>query len=285
MILGISLLYMETGSFNYTFIHLCANMDSESLVFQLGRVLILLTIILKLAGAPLHSWAPDLYDSQPASITQYLLVVPKLGNFLLLSNIFALLTIHSHSFDPVLIIGCISIVVGSLSLLSQVKIKRFFAFSSICHVGFLLLALYFGGYTAYLQYVVIYALTTINIFIIILLFPQRNNLNLISMNLGGLPLFIAFSINLFSLAGLPPLAGFYAKLGLLGTILNQPYIGVGLILLFILGSTISGYNYFRIISKQLQVDLLGTNYTLLVPSSLYDILAILTTILIIYPVL
>jgi NADH:ubiquinone oxidoreductase subunit 2 (subunit N) len=184
-------------------------------------------------------------------------------------------------------VACLSIFVGSFSLLSQVKIQRFFAFSSICHVGFLLLALIFGGYSAYIQYIMIYALTTINLFIIILLSPKITGIHIFNINRTGLPIFLALSLNLFSLAGLPPLAGFFTKLGLFGTILNEPYVGYGLILLFILGSIVSAFNYFRIISKQLELDLIGPTGQIIVPriTSLYDILAVLTTVLIIYPLI
>lgn len=156
--------------------------------------------------------------------------------------------------------GVLSIIVGSMSLLSQIRIIRLLAFSSICHVGFLLLALYYGGYTAYLQYIVLYAIATINIFIVLIIFNTNDYRSLTAVGLqtptshqayNGLALFFAFSLSIYSLAGIPPLAGFFAKLGLLGTILNQPYIGVALVSIFILGSVISGLNYIRLVNYQI----------------------------------
>ena len=347
-ILGITIIYMETGSFNYTNINYQVNMEQDNYLLQVGTVFIYFTILLKLGGAPLHFWAPDLYSSQPSNITQWQLVVPKLGNLLLLLNLY-------NQFNPsalyseqgatsfgnnfIIIVGILSMLVGCVSLQSQVKIKRFFAFSSICHVGFLQLSLTFNGFNSYIHYLIIYALTTINIFIIISLY-NSNNLSFIQFTLPSylskspltlfskytrstaLSLFIVFSLNMFSLAGIPPLAGFFAKQGVQGAILSDYVIGVynivpGMLiqLLFIQASVISGYNYIRLIGLQLNVAgpenlefvrpisqeqkkasqereasiqsmNLNSQYTIGGGSSiLFDILSVLTIVIILYIVL
>jgi NADH-quinone oxidoreductase subunit N len=82
MLIGIALIYEGTGTFNYSNIQHFVNLHNQLVDtdLELGRILILLVVILKLGGAPMHAWAPDLYDSQPTHITQYLLIVPKIGN-------------------------------------------------------------------------------------------------------------------------------------------------------------------------------------------------------------
>lgn len=285
---GITLIYMETGSFNYSHINYQINMDPyiglDNNLQQQGTLAIYFTVLQKQGGAPLHFWAPDLYSSQPSNITQWLQIVPKQGNLLLLLNFFNLFNNpyilnsvnsidYSYSQGNVFIIqvGVFSMIVGSVSLLSQIKIKRFFAYSSICHVGFQLLCLGFNGYNAYIHYLIIYAQSTLSIFIIISLY-NHNSLSFLQisyMNLKSSPLrtkllgsalFMIFSINLFSLAGMPPQAGFFAKQGVQGTILSDVSSnthnfvpGIFIILLFILASIISGYNYQRVIGLQLNI--------------------------------
>ena len=299
---GITIIYMETGSFNLTNINYQVNMEFDNPILQQGTLFIYFTILLKLGGAPLHFWAPDLYSSQPSNITQWLLVVPKLGNLFLLLNLYSLFNfpylnsnivgVHEANIGTtfIVVIGIFSMQVGSISLLSQVKIKRFFAYSSICHVGFLLQCLSFNGFNSYIHYLIIYAQTTINIFIIIGLY-NNNSLSFIQFtapylssksllnknnvfNKTTLSLFIVFSLNLFSLAGMPPLAGFYAKLGVQGSILSDAasnthniIAGILVILLFILASVISGYNYLRIIGLQLNVS--GTESIFFLVNSLF----------------
>lgn len=290
---GITILYMETGSFNLTSINYLVNMESTSSSFTIreqGVFFIFCTILQKLGGAPLHFWAPDLYSSQPSNITQWLLIVPKLGNLQLLLTQLHTLTLPSVvvALSPILstqntttiplnlqvIVGILSMQVGSLSQQSQVKIKRFFAYSSICHVGFLLQCLSYNGYNTYIHYLIIYGQTTLNIFILINLYNNNNLSNLyqfhgLSLNsrsqsretiASTMTLFIVFSLNLFSLAGMPPLAGFFAKLGIQGTILSDTAMGTYLItpgilvlLLFIQASIISAYNYLRLIVLQLNI--------------------------------
>lgn len=332
---GITIIYMETGSFNYTNINYQVNMEYDNNILQQGTLFIYFTILLKLGGAPLHFWAPDLYSSQPSNITQWLLVVPKLGNLLLLLNLYCLFNYpYSSSVNHIqdislgntfiLVIGVISMQLGSISLLSQVKIKRFFAYSSICHVGFLLQCQSFNGFNSYIHYLIIYAQTTINVFIIINLY-NSNNLSFIQFTShsssifikASLALFIVFSLNLFSLAGMPPLAGFFAKLGIQGSILSDTslgnhsaIIGVLIVLLFIQASVISGYNYLRLIGQQLNIsgsddlsmltshfsankvkntniDNMGSNnlYTLGGANITFDILSVLTIVIILYIIL
>ncbi len=278
---GITLIYMETGSFNYTCINYQVNMEPNNFMLQQGTLFLYFTIMQKLGGAPLHFWAPDLYTSQPSNITQWLLIVPKLGNLLLLLNLYNLFNnpISNPSIDYgftqlgsefIMITGVLSMLVGSISLLSQVKVKRFFAYSSICHVGFLLQCLAFNGFSAYMHYLIIYGQTTLNIFILISLFNSNNLSFFLFTSTGqgsnnfktGISFFILFSLNLFSLAGMPPLAGFFAKLGVQGSILsdistgtNYFIPGILIILLFIQASVISAYNYLRLIALQLNISL------------------------------
>jgi NADH-quinone oxidoreductase subunit N len=130
MLLGVALFYGFTGSTGYDHILLALNMNF------MPQFLITLTLLFKLGAAPLHTWAPDLYDSIPTEITVYMVVIPKLAVLGFLMVIYDQLESL-----PFTLIGAISLVVGSVGLVGQWRIKRFLAYSAISNLGFLLLTL------------------------------------------------------------------------------------------------------------------------------------------------
>lgn len=119
---------------------LAAQEDNKLLIFAI--ILILFTFLFKLSAAPFYHWAPDLYDGLNTNISIWMMILPKLTVFSLLYILMEFIYIPGSTDIFLLISGTLSLIIGSLALTQQWNIKRFFAFSSISHIGFILLALY-----------------------------------------------------------------------------------------------------------------------------------------------
>lgn len=200
--LGISFIYFHTGSTNFDSILLSFPYLNSNLSFFFGYLLILFTLFFKLGSAPFHMWAPDLYNNLDTRITQYFILIPKLTIFLFLFLIFSqhllLFSFDFHFFF--LFFALSSLIFGSLSLFSQIYLKRFLAFSSLSHLGFLFFGLYSLDFYSFFFYLFVYILTNLNLFFFL------SFLNNSFSDLFGLfrfnPFFaLAFSLNFFSLAG------------------------------------------------------------------------------------
>ena len=137
-ILGISIIYYFTGSTHYDAIMLNFSQDSNSFM-DVACILILFTFLFKLSAAPFYHWAPDLYDGLNTNISIWMMIIPKITILSLLYLLKDILIIKSTSIF-LFISGIFSLIIGSLALTQQWNIKRFFAYSSISHIGFILLA-------------------------------------------------------------------------------------------------------------------------------------------------
>jgi len=215
---------------------------------------IVVALLFKLAAAPFHMWAPDVYEGSPTIVTAYFAIVPKIATLgilyqLLLNPFFNILS----QLEPLLIIcALLSVVVGSLGAINQTKIKRLLAYSAIGHMGFMLIGLSTGaldGLFATFIYIVIYMITSFNTFAFVLSFTSSNSTSFISQ-LGGLSrlnpvLALTFTLGLFSMAGIPPLAGFFSKyLVLLSAFHQQLYFVAFIAIMF---SVIASFYYLRLI--------------------------------------
>lgn len=195
----------------------------------------------KLGAAPFYNWIADVYEGSPTAITIFLATIPKVAILAFILNIKELLQIDTEiiSFAAVL-----SLLVGSIGLGFQTRFKRIIAFSTVSHMGFILLALINADFTSLIFYYIIYALTTVNVFTI--------QLNCKTSTISGIYLLnpalaISLAICFFSLAGIPPLGGFFAKIYvLLNLMYNHDYL---LATLAIITSTISTGYYIRVIKK------------------------------------
>lgn len=244
MLIGVSQIYGNTGSTNYDIL-----ISQSGTYDTFGMLLITICLSMKQGAAPFHNWAPDLYDSLPTPITMYIAIIPKLTLliFILLiipmQSICSITFIHNSTFLSVL--ALISIFMGSIGLGSQWRIKRFITYSAIAHLGFILFASHIDSY---LYYIFIYGITNIIFFMIILVRDDGQ----ISSVMTGLfkqnPFIgIAISLTLFSQAGIPPLAGFFAKLQILEGLISSHQITIAI--LIIQASVISAANYLSLIQK------------------------------------
>nr|QCQ69082.1 NADH dehydrogenase subunit 2 [Synchytrium taraxaci] len=295
-LLFITLIYALTGTLHWDNMGLLWIFIEKDL--KLPLFFMLITIFFKIGAAPFHNWSPDLLDAIPTVLTSWMATIPKFGILLFLS-LFSYFWVPTPDLESggipinyfILFIANISILVGSIGLSSQWRIKRFLAYSAISNIGFLLLALVCAPLELYVSYLIIYALTSIGIFMILVHIgptldqqsgfctlsigeaqveprshPGTLNHELIAyrvydqemiLQLSGIyhqNAFLGLSLTflLFSLMGLPPMAGFFAKLMVLASTINLGYISLALFA--ILGSIISSVNYLNLI-KIINVNL------------------------------
>lgn len=226
LLFGISLIYGFLGTTNYYDIVICLYPESfynniTGVYFGIGCILI--GLLFKLGIVPFHLWIADVFEGSSNIITYYFAVVPKIAILFVFYRIFFIVFVNSlyiFSFF-MLICAILSIFIGSILALYQVKIKRFFAYSAIAHMGYILLSISLGSYwSIYVSfyYLFVYILISLNIFTIYLVLYKQDNSSLknitdgVSILHSNFLLAFLFVIGLLSIAGIPPLAGFFGKL-------------------------------------------------------------------------
>jgi len=258
ILLGITLLYSKTGLLQIMMIEDFHTINNTFLFLD-GWNLILAGLLFKIGAAPFHYWAPDVYDGVPTIITSWIAIFPKLS-LLMFIYLWYKHTNITYYFDlSIILYTCwFSLIFGSFVGLIQYRIKRLLAYSSISHIGFILLgilSLSLSYNNSYLNqiifYIVQYALTSFVIFLILMSYDQPNyNIQTISqlkakINSNVL-LALIFNLCLFSLAGLPPFIGFFAKIYILQlAIFSQLWF---IVFTAILTSVIASVQYLRIIN-------------------------------------
>lgn len=255
MLYGISLLYGATASFDFIEIARAIAAQPHSKLLAFSLVFILAGVGFKLAAVPFHMWAPDVYEGAPTAVTLFLSAAPKIAA---VGMTVRLLTFALHDLvgvwhDMIMIMAIASIVVGNLLAIVQKNIKRLLAYSTISHMGYALLGLLAAspaGYAAALFYAVIYGLMSVGAFGLIVLM-SRSGLEIEWVqDLNGLNkrnpwLAFMMMIILFSMAGVPPTVGFFAKLLVLKAIVDVHLTWVAV--LGLIFAVIGSYYYLYII--------------------------------------
>lgn len=273
ILLGSALIYADTGHTNLDAImSLLAADTTGGFIAGLGPTTVGFTVLavgllFKITAAPFHNWGPDVYDGVPTIVTTWLAVLPKvsiLALLLELSSSGTVLTLLGSTFDAwsglLLVTSLLSLLVGTIVGLAQVRIKRLLAYSTISHVGFLLLALAVHseeGLEAYTFYLGQYTLTALNAFLTVLALgyavqlPGRatGDLNLLS-ELKGLfnahPLLgLSLAASLFSMAGVPPLVGFFGKQAVLYSAMHAGHYFMSVVAIIV--SVVSASYYLRVV--------------------------------------
>jgi len=253
LLYGCSLLYGFCGSTNFEIIADKLNSENTGAVFAM--VFILVGLAFKISAVPFHMWTPDVYEGSPTSVTSFFSVVPKIAGLAVLIR-FMQVTFQNILIEWQMILIFISIasmILGAVAAIGQKNIKRLMAYSSIGHIGYALAGVATGtnyGYSSSIMYITIYAIMNIGAFGCIFMMKKDGKYTEDINSLSGIsqknPL-IAFSflIILFSLAGIPPLAGFFAKFYIfMAVIENEMYI---LAIIGLLTTVISAFYYLRII--------------------------------------
>ena len=223
----------------------------------LGVLFILIGMLFKLSAAPFHLWAPDVYEGAPTSITAFFAIVPKIAILSLVVRLFSYVFYGLLlPWQEVLILcSLLSMIIGTLGALWQKKIKRLLAYSGIGHIGYMLIGISSGsieGIYATFFYVIIYIVMTIATFSILLSIRKQGNLSKLKYlnDLSGLfvsnpQLALAFSIVMFSMCGIPPLAGFFSKMFIFISAINMEMYFLAII--GVMTSVIASFYYIRII--------------------------------------
>jgi NADH-quinone oxidoreductase subunit N len=267
LLYGLSLVYGATGSLDVTQVSQAIVAGAQrTQVLVLGLVFVVAGLAFKLGVVPFHMWVPDVYHGAPTSITLMIGGAPKLAAFAIVMRLLVegLLPLVWDWQQMLAVLSVVSLVVGNLSAIRQTNLKRMLAFSTIAQMGFMLLAFVAGvvgqdgsnlsnAYGAAMFYVVTYVLTTLATFGVILLLSRNGFESEDISDLAGLnsrsPLYAGvMAACMFSLAGVPPLVGFYAKLSVLQALLQAGGgVYVGLSVFAVMMSLIGAFYYLRII--------------------------------------
>ena len=257
LLYGMSLLFGAARSLDIVQIaHTVAMHGLHHYALLLAAMIFLaIGITFKLGVAPFHMWVPDVYQGAPAPVTLFIASAPKLATFVLLIRIFpmALPTLHvawSHLF---MVLAVLSMLIGNIAALRQTEIKRLLAYSSIAHMGYVMCALACAtpaGYASGLFYMITYTLMTLLSFGVLALLLLNGKEVIEIQTLQGLNqrhpwLAFLMLLNLFSMAGIPPLVGFMGKLGILQALIQAHLVWLAVVL--IIFAIIGIYYYLRIV--------------------------------------
>ena len=255
---GSSLIYFSFGTTNLASLALLTeNLSVSSAFIYFGLVCLVSALLFKLGAAPYHMWIADVYEGAPTLVSLIFALVPKVAFFVVILRI-AFISFWSFfsTFweDFFCICGLLSLFIGCICGLGETKIKRILAFSSVGHVGFLCLGLRSGsieGIQAVLFYLVFYMLTAAFLWVYVLHLDLTSNSSLLTfadaIGLVRSNPFLGFGVVLmiFSLAGIPPFGGFFAKLNIFTGLINSSFFIVAIFA--ILTSVISAFYYIRLI--------------------------------------
>jgi NADH-quinone oxidoreductase subunit N len=253
LLYGCSLLYGFTGTTNFEIISNELNKQNTGAIFAM--VFILVGLAFKVSAVPFHMWTPDVYEGSPTSITSYFAAVPKVaGLAVLIKFMFVPFSNILLEWQTIIIfISIASMILGAVAAIAQKNIKRLLAYSSIGHMGYALAGIATGnisGYKSSIVYITIYVIMNIGAFSCLYLMKKDNEYKENISDLSGIskkhPLIaIAFLIILFSLAGIPPLGGFFAKFYVFSSVLEQKMYVLAIVGL--LTTVISAFYYLKII--------------------------------------
>ncbi|MBT6031503.1 MAG: NADH-quinone oxidoreductase subunit NuoN [Kordiimonadaceae bacterium] len=256
LLYGCSLIYGFVGSTNFTSIATALYGGEASIGAIIGLVFVLSGLAFKISAVPFHMWTPDVYEGSQTPVTAFFAVAPKVAALALLARtLYVPFGELSSSWAQVVIFMSVaSMLLGSFAAIMQTNIKRLMAYSSIGHVGFALLGLIAGttdGLKGLMIYMAIYLVMNVGMFVCIMSMRRKEEGMVEDIGeLSGLgqthPMFAAFiSIFMFSLAGVPPLAGFFAKWYVIIPIVTQGHFVLATIA--VLASVVGAYYYIRIV--------------------------------------
>ena len=253
LLYGCSLIYGFTGSTNFNLIADQLNADQYALTF--GIVFILVGLAFKISAVPFHMWAPDVYEGSPTPVTLFFTMVPKIAALTVFIRFLYVPFLNLiEQWQMILIfLSIASMLFGAIAAIGQTNLKRLIAYSSISHIGYALAGLATGsneGIQSSVIYITIYILMNLGFFSCLLMMKRNNEYYEDISDLSGLSknhplLSLSLLVILFSLAGIPPLAGFFAKFYIFKSVIEQSMYFLAIVGL--LSTVVAAFYYLRII--------------------------------------
>tara|TARA_A100000164_G_scaffold319833_1_gene301669 strand:+ start:1 stop:1077 length:1077 start_codon:yes stop_codon:yes gene_type:complete len=253
LLYGCSLIYGFSGSTNFDVIS--NQLDLNEYVLTFGIVFIIVGLAFKISAVPFHMWAPDVYQGSPTSVTLFFTMVPKIAALTVFIRFLYVpfLNLIDQWQMIIVFLSLASMLFGAIAAIGQTNIKRLIAYSSISHIGYTLAGLAAGtneGIQSSIVYISIYIIMNLALFSCLLML-KRNNIYYEEIeDLSGLSknhplLSLSLLIILFSLAGIPPLAGFFAKFYIFKAVIEQSMYFLAIVGL--LSTVVAAFYYLRII--------------------------------------
>ena len=257
LLYGMSLLYGVTGTLDIAEFRTNISQigDPNQIVLVLGLVLVIVGLAFKLGAVPFHMWIPDIYHGAPTAVTLFIGSAPKIAAFAMIMRLLVdgLGSIHAQWQDILILMAVLSMGLGNIIAIAQTNIKRMLAYSTISHVGFILLGILAGskaGYSASMFYTIVYAIMSMGGFGMVLLMSRAGFEADKLDDYKGLnersPWFaFMMLILMFSMAGVPPTVGFYAKLSVLQAVIGADITWLAVVA--VIFSIIGAFYYIRIV--------------------------------------
>jgi NADH-quinone oxidoreductase subunit N len=258
LLYGMSMLYGATGTLSIAELSaLAVAGGARDLVLVFGLVFIVAGLGFKLGAAPFHMWVPDVYHGAPTAVTLFIGTAPKLAAFAFIMRLLVLglgaEQLLAEWQDMLVLMAVLSLAIGNVTAIAQTNLKRMLAYSTIGHMGFLLLGILSGsaiGYGAGMFYVAVYVLMSLGTFGMILLlsrggFEAENLDDFKGLNQRSPWYAFIMLLLMFSMAGIPPTVGFYAKLSVLQAVVEADYLWLAVVA--VLFSLIGAFYYLRLI--------------------------------------
>ncbi len=271
LLYGMSILYGLSGSLMLSdiataVIQASADDSAQNIGMVFALVFILVALAFKLGAVPFHMWVPDVYQGSPTAVTALIGTAPKLAGFAMIMRLLveALGGLQADWSQMIIVLSVLSLAVGNIVAIAQTNLKRMLAYSTISHVGFILLGILAGtaeGYSAAMFYTISYALMSLGSFGIIMLmarqgFEADNISDLTGLNQRSPWYAFIMMILMLSMAGVPPTVGFWAKLAVLTAVIDVDLVWMAIIAVFF--SIIGIFYYLRIIKVMYFDDAVDT---------------------------
>ena len=293
LLYGSSLIYGFTGTTNFHVLAEFVSSSAPSVGLIVGIAFLSAGLAFKVSAVPFHMWTPDVYEGAPTPVTAFFAVAPKvaaLGLFVQ-AMLTAFPAIHDQWRQIIIFLSIMSMALGAVAAIAQTNIKRLMAYSSIGHVGYALIGLAAGtpdGVQGVLIYLSIYLAMNVGTFVCILSMRRKNGMVEEIADLAGLSrtrpkMALALAIFMFSLAGIPPLAGFFGKWYIFLSAINAHLYGLAIV--GVIASVVGAYYYLRVI-KIMYFDEAAEPFELLgdrMMSGLMFVAAVVTALFFVYP--
>jgi len=291
LLYGCSLIYGYSSSTN--FYEISKNLNIDQYGFSFGLVFILVGLAFKVSAVPFHMWAPDVYEGSPTAVTLFFAIAPKIAAITVFVRfLYEPFLMFMDQWQMILIfISIASMLLGAFAAIGQHNIKRLIAYSSISHMGYALAGLCAGsneGIQSTIIYIVIYMIMNLGLFSCLFMMRRAEKYYENIEDLSGLSknhptISICLLIILFSLAGIPPMAGFFAKFYVFSALIQKSMYSI--VIIGLISAVISAFYYLRIIKIiyfDKSVDKFDTDHDIGLKLSL-GISTLITLIYFIYP--